>query len=311
MVKRETRPPSGAQVEIRHGAQAATIVEVGGALRTYTAGGRAVLDGYGVDEMCGGARGQTLIPWPNRLSEGKYGFRGKSYQLGWTEPSKKNAIHGLVRWTNWQVAAHEPARVVMTHTLHAQKGWPFVLALSIEYTLDARGLTVATTATNAGAEPCPYAAGAHPYLTLGAPTIDDALLRIPGAIYLPTDERQIPTGQRRVDGGEFDFREPRKIGKTKIDYAFGELIRDPDGRARVVLASADGRARVALWLDEHYRWVEVFTGDTLEDERKRRTGLGVEPMTAPPNALATGTDVRVLEPGESLTTRWGIEPPST
>jgi hypothetical protein len=29
-------------------------------------------DGYGVGEMCSGARGQTLIPWPNRLRDGRY-----------------------------------------------------------------------------------------------------------------------------------------------------------------------------------------------------------------------------------------------
>jgi aldose 1-epimerase len=31
-------------------------------------------------------------------------------------------------------------------------------------------------------------------------------------------------------------------------------------------------------------------------------------MTCPPNALRTGTDVIVLQPGNEWTARWGIEP---
>ena len=302
------RPPSGEQVEIRHGRQRATLVEVGGGVREYYVGDDAVLDGYGVDEMCSGGRGQTLIPWPNRLRDGRYTFDGRARQVALTEPDKQNAIHGLVRWANWTFELREPAHVVLAHTLHAQKGWPFVLALQVDYRLSERGLVVTTTATNVGAERCPYAAGAHPYLTVGGRTIDDATLRIPASIYLPTDERQIPTGRKPVEGSELDFRAARRIGGTHIDYAFGELERDADGMARVTLAAADGRRRVSLAVDEHHPYVEIFTGDTLEDPERRRRGLGVEPMTAPPNALQSGSDLLVLEPGASRTTRWAIEP---
>jgi len=32
----------------------------------------------------------------------------------------------------------------------------------------------------------------------------------------------------------------------------------------------------------------------------------VEPMTCPPNALVNGTDLVVLEPGETFSATWGI-----
>jgi galactose mutarotase-like enzyme len=52
----------------------------------------------------------------------------------------------------------------------------------------------------------------------------------------------------------------------------------------------------------------VYTGDTLGELQRRRRGVAIEPMTCPPNALRTGTDVIVLQPGHEWTARWGIEP---
>ena len=49
----------------------------------------------------------------------------------------------------------------------------------------------------------------------------------------------------------------------------------------------------------------VFTGDTLAPESRRRA-LAVEPMTCAPDAFNTGEGLRVLEPGESVSGRWGI-----
>ena len=68
--------PSGEQYDLSFGAQRATIVEVGGGLRTYEVGEREVLDGYGIDEQCASGRGQVLVPWPNRIAEGVYSFDG-------------------------------------------------------------------------------------------------------------------------------------------------------------------------------------------------------------------------------------------
>src|ERR1022692_1141541 len=125
-------PPSGEQVEICRGDQSAVAVEVGGGLRSYVAGGHELLDGYGETERCTGARGHSLIPWPNRLRDGVYEFAGERYQLPLTEPTKHNAIHGLVRWANWTVAERSEDRVVMAQVLHPQDGWPFTLDLQIE-----------------------------------------------------------------------------------------------------------------------------------------------------------------------------------
>jgi aldose 1-epimerase len=66
--------PSGKQITIAVGDQQAVVVEVGGGLRSYSAGGQELVDGYSADEMSSSGRGQVLIPWPNRLQDGNYEF---------------------------------------------------------------------------------------------------------------------------------------------------------------------------------------------------------------------------------------------
>jgi aldose 1-epimerase len=297
--------PSGEQIELSHGDQRAVVVEVGGGLRAYSAGGRELLDSYAADEMCTSGRGQVLLPWPNRIQDGSYEFEGRRHQLPLDEPERRNAIHGLVRWSAWTIRERERSRVVMEHRIHPRSGYPFSLAVSIEYALSDQGLSVATTAANAGPDPCPYGCGAHPYLTLGTPTVDSVVLTAPGRAVLHSDDRAIPTGQAAVAGTEYDFTRPRAIGATRLDHCFTDLNRS-EGLARVVVGAPDDTPGLTLWMDEAYGYLMLFTGDPLPDVDRR--SLAVEPMTCPPNAFRTGESLIRLEPGDSFTSRWGLTP---
>ena len=58
---------------------------------------------------------------------------------------------------------------------------------------------------------------------------------------------------------------------------------------------------MTLWVDESYRYLMLFTGDTRPDVNRR--SLAVEPMTCPPNAFRTGDSLihsRRRAEGESL-----------
>jgi aldose 1-epimerase len=298
--------PSGLQTEIAADEQRAVVVEVGGGLRSYRIGDADLLDGYGPAEMSTSGRGQVLMPWPNRLEGGSYEFGGRRHQFPLDEPEAGNAIHGFVRWENWTAAEREANWVVMRHQVHPRPGYPFSLDVSIEYSLSQTGLRVQTTATNVGPEACPFGAGAHPYLTIGTETIDSVVLHSPGRTVLVANAHGIPTGRGAVRGTEHDFLQARPIGTTRLDHAFTDLERDADGVARVELRRPDGDLGLALWVDESYRWLMLFTGDPLPDVARR--SLAVEPMTCPPNAFRSTEDLIVLEPGGSFVGAWGLSP---
>jgi len=250
-----------------------------------------------------------MIPWPNRLQDGSYEFDGRRHQLPLNEPERRNAIHGLVRWATWTAAERESHRAVMKHVLYPQPGYPFTLGIGVEYALSESGLQVLTTATNLGADPCPYGSGAHPYLTLGIEPIDRLMLRVPGRSVLQSDERGLPVATETVEGTEYDFQQPRRIGSTRLDHAFTDLKRDQDGLARVELRDPDRGTQVSLWVDQSYPYFMIFSGDSLPNFNRR--SLAVEPMTCPPNAFRTGSALIRLEPGSSLTSTWGIARGST
>jgi aldose 1-epimerase len=293
--------PSGEQVELSFGDQRAVVVGVGGGLRTYSDGDRPVLDGYSVMAMCSSGRGQLLAPWPNRIEDGSYEFEGRTHQLALDEPERQNAIHGLVRWSQWSVVEQEPERAVLEHRLHPTPGYPFTLDLRVEYALSEDGLEVRAETTNVGSEPCPYGIGAHPYISAGDGLVDGLELCVPARTALISDERSIPVGRAPVEGTELDFRQPRRIGAARLDHCFTDLDRDEDGRARVSVGDV-----ATLWVDESYPYLMVFSGDPLPDVARR--SLAVEPMTCPPNAFRSGEGLVRLESGQSHAGSWGIAP---
>jgi aldose 1-epimerase len=297
-------PPSGDQYEISAGGYRAVVTESGAALRVLEHDGVPLIDGFGEDEIAPGGRGQLLMPWPNRIRDGAYHCGGRELQLPLTEPSLRNASHGLARWAAWSLEEHTDASVTLTYRLMAQTGYPWTLDLRVVYDLSADGLTVTQSATNLAETPAPYASGAHPYLSVGPGPVDGWELTLPAATRSLADDRLLPVGREDVTGTDFDFRIARPIKTVGFNDAFTSLVRDEDGVATVVLSSpGDGRS-VALWVDQHHRWLQVFSADDVPGTARR--SLAVEPMTAQADAFRTGEDVVELAPGDDFAASWGI-----
>ena len=295
-------PPTGEQYEIISGTRRAVVTEVGATLRSFTVDGRDVVRGFGVEDQISGGRGQNLIPWPNRIRDGRYVFNGATQQLALTEPARHNASHGLARYVPWVLVDKQPDAVTNRVRIYPQQGWPGVLEATITHRVSENGLTVTVNATNIGAAEVPFGYGAHPYLTVGESTVDDVAITVPAESYLEVDDRLLPIKISPVAGTAYDLRGGPVLGSVNLDTALTDLARDADGRWRVKLVLGDRYAEV--WGDETMHWIQVFSGGP-----SRNSSIAVEPMTCGPDAFNAGPThdgMRVLAPGASFLGEWGI-----
>ncbi|MGA8256784.1 MAG: aldose 1-epimerase family protein [Nocardioides sp.] len=300
--------PSGEQYQIAGGGYHAVITEGGATLRSLRFAGRDLVDGFDEDAMPWRGRGQILAPWPNRIGDGRYSFGGAEHQLPLSEPARRNASHGLVRWAAWTLEEHTSHSVSLQYRLIAQSGYPWTLDLHVLYDLSADGLTVTQTCTNVSVEPAPYASGAHPYLTVGPGPVDTWELTLPADTRAQNDERQLPTTRESVAETDYDFRIARPLRDVGLDHGFTDLMRDDEGVATTTVRDpASGRA-VSLWVDRAHRWLQVYTADDVPHARRR--SIAVEPMTAGADAFRTRDDLITLAPagqdGDEVSVSWGI-----
>lgn len=288
------------------GQDRAVVTEVGANLREFTVGGRDVVVGYREDELPPASNGAVLVPWPNRLADGRYTWDGVEYQVPISEPQRRTALHGLVCWERWDIDQHDDASATLRLDTVPVPGYPFPLQVAVRYALDGAGgleITVITTATGSAA--APYGVGFHPWLSPGPGSLDDAELQLDVGAWVPTDDRLLPTGAAEVPE-DFDFRSPRVLRATDLDDAFLEPAREDDGLAWLWLRGTDGRT-AAVWMDDSLTCWQMCTGDHVSHPAAQRTGLAAEPMTCIADAFNSGDGLIRLEPGVPHTVRWGLK----
>ncbi|GAB3268068.1 aldose 1-epimerase family protein [Sinomonas notoginsengisoli] len=296
---------------IRSGEYVAVVAHTAAALAALTYRGRDLVVPFAPEAPIPDYRGIIAAPWPNRLVDGRYRVDGREFAVRVNEAERGCALHGLAFGRKWVLAAHDDASATFALDLGPCAGYPYQLRLEAVYALrapepgDPGGLTWSVRAVNSGEETAPYGVCPHPYLVAGPSPLDSWELGLPAEQFLEvTSERMLPLGLRRVAGHPFDFCEPRPIGSVEIDHAFTGVRFDSDGMARVTLRDPAGNGVGMAW-DGTCPWVQIHTADK-RPPAPNRLGLAVEPMTCPPNAFASGTDLVWLSPGEEHVARWRI-----
>lgn len=320
---------NGELIDLRAGAYEARIATSGATLVHLRRDGRDLVVPFDAESVLpAGWQGKVLVPWPNRIEGARYTYAGGEYLVPCNEPETGSALHGLVGWTDFEVASEDsgdpgaaeeplewaddadssaepPASVLLETVLPASYGYPWSLQVRVEYALDAEaGLTMTVTSTalaaaatlpntpGAGQDgalaPAPYGVSWHPYLTRSVPA-DECVLTAPAAQVLDVDEHMAPAGLRDVAGTELDWRAGRVIGATASDNAYTGL---PEGGWEISLRGGEGDRAVVLAADAP--WAQIYSGEHLG-----RRGVAVEAMTCPPNAFTSGEGLITLEVGES------------
>jgi aldose 1-epimerase len=231
-----------------------------------------------------------LYPWANRLEAARYTTAGREVSLESSpliaHDDKGLPMHG-VPWSrlSWNVTSEGSAM------LNARLEWtgaerlavfPFPHHVEMWVLLDADTLRIETTLVADAASAVPVSFGFHPYFRIPEVSREEWQVKLPAMTRLELDERNIPTGQG-VAVAHFDAQ----VGDRTFDDGF---VLDA---APASFSLAGGGRRINVEFLEGYSYAQVFAPGGKDY-------IAIEPMTAPANALVSGSGLRVVEPGEEF-----------
>jgi aldose 1-epimerase len=262
-------------------------------------GQRGGLARYVVDRSTMGI--PLLHPWANRVAKRHFRVAGREVDL-WAHPGlytlgpKGLPIHGLLAAAEgWKVDRHEDIgegpRLVGTFDFAAREDlmtvFPFPHQLWVEARISDETLTIATTVRPSGETPVPIAFGYHPYLRLPGVERSAWVVEIPVSERVVLDSEELPTGES----------EPADVAAGPL----GSRTFDDEFVAPTEpFALEGGGRRIEVFIGPGYPYAQVYAPD--DDDV-----IAFEPMTAPTNALVSGQDLKLLEPGESYEASFSIE----
>ena len=171
----------------------ARVGEVAAVLREFSVGGVPFTETWDDDEVPPMGCGIVLVPWPNRVADGRWTYQGVEQKLDITDLSNGNAIHGLLRNTAYQPVSVQDDAVTLAASVYPQHGYPFTLDTEVRYAVSDDGLTVTHRLTNVGAAAAPFGVGAHPYLRVGEHPVGELVITVSGTRYA-ADERAVDPG---------------------------------------------------------------------------------------------------------------------
>ncbi|WP_144019007.1 aldose epimerase [Demequina sp. NBRC 110056] len=163
------------------------------------------------------AASYPLVPWSNRIRDGKLRWAGRTYQLRANWPDGA-AIHGAGWDYPWAVVEHTDTRVVLEFTSRDVYGvnWPWTFTARYAYELDGADFRWTYGLTNTDHETFPAGYGHHPYYRRSVAGSPDAVIRV------DVDKAYdlvggVPTGAAGEIRPAADFREARSLGSEPVD----------------------------------------------------------------------------------------------
>ena len=176
-------------------------------------------------------RGQVLMPWPNRIRDGRYSFAGVDQQLAITEIPLSNSSHGLVRWLPWQLHWHDEGWSALTvrTRLHPSPGLERHPRPQRQLCPRRRRSVRHRARRQRGGCTRALRVWRAPVRRGDDTRLADVELAVPAAREVRVDERMIPTTTDPVRPETTSAR-ARPLGSTSLDTAYTDLVRTRHGR---------------------------------------------------------------------------------
>ncbi len=287
-----------------------SVAELGARWLTWQASGRELLvapASVAAVEADATFMGAMVGRFANRLTGGRFAVGDQQFQVPPNEGA--NVLHGGQEgfWAlQWDVEADSvdgnPALHCTLVSPDGAMGFPGRLEVSASYVLlpeavrlDYRAVSDADTVINLTN---------HAYFTLGAGDVRDLWLEVAADSVVAVDAQSLPTGEMwRVDGTDFDLREPRRLGEVNAsDDPRINVTRGID-HCYVLDAGAEMAARlsaseVAVEVLTDQPGLQVYCGQYLTEPWRPFQGLCLETQHFPDSPNQPSFPSALLGTGE-------------
>jgi aldose 1-epimerase len=234
-----------------------------------------------------------LVPYVNRIRDGRFTFRGREVRIAPNMPGDPSPLHGQ-GWLNaWTVEQADEREAALSFA-HEAGEWPWAYEARQEFVLDDNGFSVRLKCRNTGTEPMPCGLGQHPYFPCGPETRLDTQVTDAWTI----DDRVLPVDKVPAQG-RFDLRNRLVCGQG-LDHGFGgwcgeARMSDPNWPYILRLSSGDAH---------FFQLYSPAQGAIFVAEPVTHANAALNA----PEAEWAELGLRVLEPGEemSLTMRLDV-----
>lgn len=223
-----------------------------------------------------GVRGgnPVLFPVCGRLTSGCYKAGDKTYNM---------PLHGFAGNLPWKVkqAGEQPEPFIQLELAAgnlSKSFYPYSFRVVLTYVLTGSSLCIKQEYFNEGTEEMPFYSGFHPYFLVG----DKSRL----SFEVNSDHYfDYVAGRAETYTGNIDFGKP-------VDFVF--TLNDKNGSKYAIVDPDLGR-KLVIQNEAPFKYMVMWT-------EEGKNFVCVEPWMAAPDALNTGKDLQLVQPGKSLKT---------
>ena len=226
-----------------------------------------------------------LIPFSNRIANGRFSFAGEAHQIEPNHPNEKHPIHGNSWQKPWKVISQTANSCRLSLSYKPEpKGWPWAYYAEQLIAITDDILAFELSITNTDEHPFPAAIGLHPFFS----DAQSAQIEFEAETLWEHDKDILPTHLRRLTS-ETDFSKFQFLKDRRLDNCFSGW----NGATKMCWPSFNHV--IEMRADPVFSNLVVYS-------QPETSFFCLEPVTHTNNALNLGNncDMDIVNPGEDL-----------
>ncbi len=231
-----------------------------------------------------------LFPFANRVKDGTYRFKAKTYHFDINQKEENNALHGLVYNKTFVVSNQETSDEFASVTLlyreeNESQGFPYTYTIQLEYILTPNMIELNIEITNTDSKTFPFTLGWHPYFLSSDLSKSSLIFDCNKKTVL--DERNItkeisyiePIGSIEIKEQTFD--DCYVLNSNEVAFLTPEYI-------------------LKLTSTEEDSFLQIYTP-------LHKNTIAIEPTTGVSDSFNNGIGLKTLQPNETYRIGWNLK----